>query len=75
VHGTTCPFSLGQYGADLLGRADVVGELDPRSAVTAECLIKRTGSGKIGDAKRHKADALVHQEIIADAAGCAVRPK
>jgi hypothetical protein len=96
--GTTCPFGLGQYAADLFGRADIVGELDPRSTVTAErcpqaedhppglkeadlivgllCvvpaerLIERTGSGKVGDAKRHKADALVHAEIIADAAGC-----
>jgi hypothetical protein len=97
--GTTGPFGVGQYGADLLGRADVVGELDAGSTVTAErcpqaedhpaglkeadlivglvCvvpaerLIERTGSGKIGDAKRHKADALLHPEIIADASGWA----
>lgn len=101
--GTTCPFGLGQHGADLLGRADVVGELEPGSTVTAErcpqaedhppglkeadrivgllCvvpaerLIERTGSGKIGDAKRHEADALVPAEIIADAAGCLPMPR
>jgi hypothetical protein len=100
---TISPFGLGQDGADLLGRADIVGELDSGSTVTAkrcpqsEChpaglkeadlivgllyvvpaerLIERTGSGKIGDAKRHKADALVYQEITADAAGCAVVPQ
>lgn len=94
----TCPFGFGQYGADLLGRADVVGELDPGSTVTAERspqsehhapslkeadlvigllrvvpaerLVERTGSGKIADAKRHEADALVHPEIIADVAAC-----
>jgi len=38
--------------------------------VPAERLIERTGSGKIGDAKRHNANALVHPDIIADAAGC-----
>jgi hypothetical protein len=43
--------------------------------VPAERLVKRTGSGKIGDAKRHEADALVHQEIIADATGCGVMPQ
>jgi len=32
----------------------------------AERLIERTSSGEIGDAKCHKADALVHAEIIAD---------
>jgi hypothetical protein len=40
--------------------------------VPAERLTERTGSDKIGDAKRHKADALVHAEIIADSAGRAV---
>jgi hypothetical protein len=100
--GATCPFGVGQYAADLLGQADVVGELDPGRTVTAErcpqaedhppglkeadliigllCvlpakrLIERTRSGKIGDAKRYKADALVHPEIIADAARCTLMP-
>jgi hypothetical protein len=99
---TTCPLGLGQQGADLLGRADVVGEFDAGSSVTAErcpqsehhapglkeadlivgllCvvpaegLVERTGSAKIGDAKRDKADALIHPEIIADAAGRTLMP-
>src|SRR6266571_1538470 len=94
--GGTCPPGFGQYGADLLGRADVVGELDPGSAVTperrpqaedhpagleeadliigllgaapAERLVERPGPGKVGDTERHQADALIHAEIIADAA-------
>jgi Bacterial protein of unknown function (DUF899) len=80
---------------------NVVGELDPRSAVTperrpqaedhppslkeadlivgllravpAERLVERTGSGQIGDAKRHKADALVHAKSLADPATSARR--
>ena len=102
-HGATRLLGIGQDGADLLGRADVVGELDAGSTVTtercpqaedhppglkeadlivrlrcvvpAERLIERTGSGKIGDAKRHEADALLHPEIIADAAGSTPVPQ
>jgi hypothetical protein len=39
--------------------------------VPAERLIERAGSDKIGDAKRHKADALVHAKILAGVTGCA----
>lgn len=70
VTAERCPqaedHSPGLKEADL-----VVGLL---CVVPAERLIERTGSGKIGDAKRHNADALVHAEIIADAAGCPLVP-
>lgn len=42
--------------------------------VPAERFIERAGSVKIGDAKRHKADALVHLEIISDVAGNTLMP-
>jgi fructose-bisphosphate aldolase, class I len=100
--GAACPLGLGQDDADLLRRADIVGKLDPGSAVTTECrpqsedhppglkeahliigllrivpaqrLIERSGPGKIGDAKGHEADALLHQQIIADEPGIAQAP-
>jgi hypothetical protein len=55
-----------------LKEADLIVRL--LCVVPAERLVERTGSGKIGDAKRHEADALVHAEIIADSAGRAVVP-
>jgi hypothetical protein len=38
-------------------------------AAPAERLVERPGSVKIGDAKRHQADALIYAEIIVNAAG------
>src|SRR5207253_1929889 len=37
LDGAASPLGLGQDGVDLLRRADVVGELDPRCSVPAEC--------------------------------------
>ncbi len=49
-----------------LKEADLIVGLP--GATPAERLIEGTGPGEIGDAKGHKADALVHAQIIPDAA-------